>query len=210
RFKSVSDDAELSIRVYTGEEFPLFAEKQYKYPYSKLTREAMNFLKFDEPVTVEDTFFISVVIPQTDSLVLYQSEFRPRIMQNSMLVKHEGIWKQASDLYVNPGLGASMLMQVLVCGAEFAQGNDTINQFHNLFKAYPNPAKKYIVVEFSKRAPEYEVMMFDMAGRVLYDGCFENRMYTEINTSDFATGIYLVKVTGENESEVQRVVVIGD
>jgi hypothetical protein len=127
-----------------------------------------------------------------------------------MLIKHEGVWKQASDFYNNGQLGASLLMQVVLCGAEYAQNNDTITKFDHLFKAYPNPAKKYVVVEFKQRAAEYKVKVFDMAGRILYDECVENRMYAEINTSDFTPGIYVVKVIGEDLSDTQRVVVIPD
>jgi hypothetical protein len=209
-FKNISDDAEISFRVYSGDHFPGFAEKQYKYPFSLLTCEAMNYFPFEEPVTVEGNFFVSVVIPVSDSIVFYQSAPRPLVADNSMLIKHEGVWKQASDFYNNGQLGASLLMQVVLCGAEYAQNNDTITKFDHLFKAYPNPAKKYVVVEFKQRAAEYKVKVFDMAGRILYDECVENRMYAEINTSDFTPGIYVVKVIGEDLSDTQRVVVIPD
>ncbi|MCF8359120.1 MAG: T9SS type A sorting domain-containing protein [Prolixibacteraceae bacterium] len=209
-FKNISDDAEITFRVYSGDRFPGFAEKQYKYPFSSLTGEAMNFFPFEEPVTVEGNFFVSVVIPVSDSIIFYQSAPRPLIANNSMLIKHEGVWKQASDFYNNEQLGASLLMQVVLCGAEYAQNNDTITKFEHLFKAYPNPAKKYVVVEFKQRAAEYEVKVFDMAGKILFDECVENRMYAEINTSDYTPGIYVVKVIGEDLSDTKRIMVIPD
>jgi hypothetical protein len=174
---------------------------------SILTSGAMIFLSFNEPVEVEGNFFISIVIPEDDSLVIFQSALRPLVLKSSLIVMQHDVWKPISRLTDEHNMGASMLMQVLVCDASFPQSVDTTMKESLLFKAFPNPAYNYLVVEFKKRVPSYEFSMYDMTGRMVLEDCFENRMYGEINVSGLIPGIYLVRVSDGKLTEVKRIVI---
>jgi lysyl endopeptidase len=206
-FKVMSDNSEIILRIYTGDTIPNFAVKQYKFPMGNLTAGAMNFLNFSVPVEVEGNFFISIVIPEIDSLAIFQSAFRPLVLKNSMIVKQQDVWKPISRLNGELNGGASLLMQVLICDASFPQTIDTTKKDDALFKAYPNPASSYIIVEFKKRVPSYQYSILDMTGKMVLSDCFENRMYGEIDVSGMQPGIYLVRISDGNNTETKRIVI---
>jgi lysyl endopeptidase len=206
-FVALTDKPEITVRIYSGDTIPNFAVKQFKFPLKNLTSEAMNFLNFSEPLEVEGNFFISIVIPEVDSLSIYQSEFRTFGLQGSMIVKHNGVWKQISSLNKEPNGGASLLVQVMVCDASFPQTVDTTLKENTVFKAFPNPASDYLIVEFKRRVPSYEYSIFDMAGKMLISDCFQNRMYGEIDVSGLLPGIYLIRVNDGEFSETKRIVI---
>lgn len=207
KLKEITTNPEITVRIYTGETIPNFAVKQFKFTMKELTSGAMNFLKFSSPVKVEGNFFISIVIPDIDSLTIFQSAFRPLVLKNSIIVKHHDVWKPLSSLTGEQNLGASMLIQVLVCDASFPQSIDTTMTNSLIFKAFPNPASDYLVVEFKKRVPMYELQLFNLTGVMVLIDCFENRMYGEINVSGLQPGIYLLQISDGNLTETKRIVI---
>lgn len=205
--KAGTTSSELTVRIYTGDSIPNFAVKQFKYSMKSLTSNAMNFLSFSEPVEVLGNFFISIVIPENDSLTIFQSAFRPLILKSSMLVMHQDVWKPISKLTGDSNTGASLLMQVVVCDASFPQSIDTTMEESSLFKVYPNPATDYFVMEFKKRVPSYEYSLYDMTGKIILTDCFENRLYGEVNVSGLKPGIYLVRVSDGELTEIKRIAI---
>ncbi len=209
-FRDLSDEAELILRIYTGDSLPSFAEKQYRFPFGMLTPSAMNYFAFPEPLVVSGTFFISVVVPGMDSLALFQSDRRHIAGTNTFLVLHNGAWKEAHELAGSGSQGLSLLMQVVVCGASPVQPNDTTWQDESLFRLYPNPARNYIVLEFTNRLSMHNVKLFDLAGKLLQNEQYANRMYAEMDVSSFSPGIYLVCVEEEDgKTEIRKVVISG-
>jgi hypothetical protein len=202
-----STTSDITVRIYTGDSTPNFAVKQFKFPVKSLTESAMNYFAFSEPIEVKGNFFISVVIPGNDSLQLFQSAMRPLVAPNTLFVLQDGVWKKAGEVTNKSALGASLLMQVMICDASSPQPTDTTQLNEFFFKAYPNPATEYLVIEFKKRASLYEMWMYDMTGKMILNDCFENRMYGEVNVSGISPGIYLVRVTDGTSSEVRRIVI---
>jgi len=208
-FKIMTDNPMLTVRIYTGDSIPDFAVKQFKFPYSQLTKNAMNYLNFNQSVSVEGNFYISIVAPTDDSLAVFQSDFRSFAAQNSMLVKQDGYWKMANLVASEQTKSMSMLLQTLVCSASFAQGVDTVSDHEKLFKLYPNPASDYVVVEFKDRSEPYKISMLDMTGRVVFCQSFENKMYTEIDISGILPGIYILRAIKGNNTDTRKVIVTG-
>lgn len=202
-----NDSPDITIRIYTGDSVPDFALKQFKFPMINLTQGAMNYLEFSESVAIEGNFYISVVIPTEDSLVLFQSAMRPLIAANTMLVMQNGSWEPIDQYTGDENLGASLLIQLMICDASYPQSTDTTQQSDFFFKAYPNPADEYLVVEFKERAANYEFWMYDMAGKMMLNECFENRMYGEINVAGINPGIYLIRVSDGTTADVRRIVI---
>jgi lysyl endopeptidase len=206
-FKAITENPEITLRIYTGDTIPNFAIKQFKFSMSKLTTNAMNFLSFSESVEVEGNFFISIVIPEIDSLTIFQSAFRPVVLNNSLIIKQNDVWKPINRLTGDENSGASLLLEVMVCDASFPQSFDTTKSDDLIFNYFPNPASNYLVLEFKKRVPSYQFSMLDMTGRLVLSDVFENRMYSEINTSELQPGIYLIRVSDGELSETKRVVI---
>ena len=208
-FTKPSGSSELTIRIYTGEEQPDFAEKQYKFPMIGLTRNAMNYFNFGEDLTLYGTFYISVLLANDDdSLFIYRSNYRGVAAYNTMYVKINDEWSGVENFSEN-GKGASLLMQATICSASLVQNNDTLNRQKNLMKLYPNPASRYVTIEFNKNATQHYIRLYDMIGNVLYAQSYSNRKYTEIDVSGYNPGIYIVSLESDGQAEVRKLMLIG-
>ncbi len=201
-------NTDLTIRIYSGDTLPVFAVKQFKYPIKKLTANAMNYINFSEPVFVEGNFFITVVLPSgNDSVSIFQSVFRPLILKNTMIIKQDDVWKKTSSIAGETNRGTSLLMQVMLCDYSFTHKIDTIFDEDQLFRLFPNPANDYLIFEFKKRTSEFEFWIYDMAGKEMIYDCDQNRMYNEVDLSSFSSGIYILKVSDGEKTEVRRFIV---
>ena len=205
-FEINSENAEIIIRLYTGNSQPEFAEKQYRFPMKRLTVKAMNYFDFKESIYVEGNFFISVELAnKKDKLSLYQSHGRTLIDRNTMLVNQGDNWNSI-DSYTSDFLGASLLLEVTVCSLSIA-ADTSQNDKNSIVRVYPNPANYYLTVEFSERRPQNEVKIFDRVGNLLFHDCFEDRLYADINVSNFSSGIYFISYESEGQSDVKRIVI---
>jgi hypothetical protein len=83
----------------------------------------------------------------------------------------------------------------------------SVQSFDNdglIISAYPNPANDKVTVNLSgASAKNATIIISDMAGRVLRN-CAVAGTATEINISDLPAGIYLLKYSGEGQSEVMK------
>jgi hypothetical protein len=78
----------------------------------------------------------------------------------------------------------------------------------NSFKLFPNPAQSYTMVEFNDKAATHNVVVMDIAGKVIQS--FSN--YTQntllINTDEMSKGIYFIKASNtRNESVTSKLIV---
>ena len=73
-------------------------------------------------------------------------------------------------------------------------------------KVYPNPAKSEFTIE-SKNTKSFKVKVYDILGKTVFKG-LTNRGKIEIKrTSNFKSGIYLVKVTTDSSSYRTKIVI---
>ncbi|MBO7470159.1 MAG: T9SS type A sorting domain-containing protein [Bacteroidales bacterium] len=70
----------------------------------------------------------------------------------------------------------------------------------------PNPASTFITVSVSEPLRNVELTIYDLQGKVCYNCKMQGDRY-EISTYDFMTGIYFVKVVGDNVSIVRKVAI---
>lgn len=80
-------------------------------------------------------------------------------------------------------------------------GGESVEEVAINSSIYPNPAQDYIMIE-SNDAEYVEVV--DVYGRVVYSA--EMNGSVKVNMSDFATGVYFVKLQANGETSVQKVV----
>jgi len=82
-------------------------------------------------------------------------------------------------------------------------GINTISQ--NKTKIYPNPAHNFVVIQNSEfKIQSYEVL--DITGKSIYCNSEHSEEFIQINISDLKTGVYFIKLTTNNTSEVLRFV----
>lgn len=206
RFKTRTANPMVTIIVYSGNEYPEFEEKMYKFPMSQLTQNAMNYFSFGDGFETNGNFFISVKVNSRDSIVFYQSAPRGLLKASSMLVKADGNWKYFSELD-NDSQGASVLMQVNVCSADFTQVVDSIDEQTSSLKFYPNPASTFLLVEFTNRNASNDLSIYDLTGRLILNECYENKSYVELDVSGIQPGIYILNLQSDGLMESSRLVI---
>lgn len=70
----------------------------------------------------------------------------------------------------------------------------------------PNPASTFLTVAVSEPLHNAELTVYDLQGKV----CYSSRMQGDrclITTNDFLSGIYFVKVVGDNASIVRKITI---
>ena len=77
-----------------------------------------------------------------------------------------------------------------------------VENFKNLnFSVFPNPANEKIEIQTSET--EFEIELINIFGQVL----LKEKNTREINVSEFSSGTYILRITGENFSGQQKVIV---
>jgi hypothetical protein len=205
-YKAQSVLQQFTIRIYEGGELPEIPIKQFKYQLNTISRQAMNYFDFDENVIVKGNFFVTVSVDdELDSLVIYQSGFRYLASAQSMIINDNGLWYNAVD-EEDDLKGASLLMQVTVCGAYHLNNIDSLNDNNNLIRMYPNPVQNYVLVEFILQELSYEIVISDMAGNIKFKEIFTGRNYVEIDVSALAPGIYILIAKANNKIDTKRII----
>ena len=70
-------------------------------------------------------------------------------------------------------------------------------------RVYPNPASSWITVALGQPSPDRSIVLLDYSGRLCARYSFTSQTRT-INTSELATGIYLIVVQSGTAHHVQR------
>lgn len=199
---------ELSIRVYSGNEQPEIAEKQYKFSFATLTANAMNYFSFGEGLELNGIFFISVHtnVEEGDTVQLYCSNFRGLADYNTMHYLVNDQWFNARHFSPNEQ-GASLLMEALVCGSASKLDIDSLDGNDKILKMYPNPALNYVTVEFLQQSKLHTLSIYDRLGRRMLSENFVDRKYAEIDVSNLHPGIYIVHYNNGNEWISQKLMI---
>ena len=72
------------------------------------------------------------------------------------------------------------------------------------FRLYPNPAKEYLTIEMIDTSSTYQIEIYDMLGKKVYNSEIQNK--EQINVSALAAGTYLVKLNSNLQSTTVRFV----
>ncbi len=143
-----------------------------------------------------DGFYFRIT-PQAVTGLIY-TDTDPYAGSNFYLVKPVKLEISNTASYYNTGIGA-------MGTANGVSGTNTgINSVAaNSFKLYPNPATGLVYIE-SENITSIEVM--NMTGQVIYNEITVGSKH-EINTGNWAKGIYLVKVNTAEGQSAQKLVV---
>ncbi len=72
--------------------------------------------------------------------------------------------------------------------------------------AFPNPATDFINVTGSDTNAITSVMLTDLNGRIVRSQTYDNESNIDMNISDLSNGIYLMKISTENGSSIQKII----
>jgi Zn-dependent metalloprotease len=84
------------------------------------------------------------------------------------------------------------------------------NMGANIFSVYPNPAEDLVNIIFEKGNGLYNIVFTDIIGKVIYSSEYRSsttKNETSINTSEFAPGVYFVKVSTNEQQTILKVII---
>jgi len=116
------------------------------------------------------------------------------------------------DGYDTYGNEATMCLEIQECNASSASKTileNGMNSSKKEFKIYPNPVTDWTNLSVNSKVDEdVEIEILDLNGRVLKSidsNYIEGQESLRINMSELQTGVYLLRVSGEDWSETQKV-----
>lgn len=156
---------------------------------------------FGTPVTNQTSFGIALYYPvygetSTDVLVVStesgcSSGLEPRLLM-------QGEWALASELFQDFDIDL-YVFPILEGYVSLSEA-----ELNSLSYVYPNPAKNEVMLASSFSIERVEIV--NMLGQVVYSSDV-NANSIKVNTSDFATGNYVVKMFTENGMATKKLVV---
>lgn len=73
-------------------------------------------------------------------------------------------------------------------------GNSEIANFGNYISIFPNPANNHLTIDLGSRGKKITVTITDIIGKIIYITSASETQKIEVNTKDFAEGIYVVQI----------------
>jgi lysyl endopeptidase len=117
---------------------------------------------------------------------------------------------------VSWGLGASDFLAPASCGAEPTTNNgfdpnpatSSLNELSTeLFSVSPNPSNGIFSVQLEDIATDAELVVMDMAGRVIYSSSLVYGVSSLIDISQAETGTYILRLNSSIGTEIKKIVI---
>ncbi len=86
-------------------------------------------------------------------------------------------------------------------------GNNEIKNTDNGILLFPNPATNLFTINISSNYKKAEVTITDITGKIIYTATVTEQEKTEVNTKDFAAGVYLVQIQTTDFIETKKLIV---
>jgi hypothetical protein len=121
---------------------------------------------------------------------------------------------EADGICCGFGIGSYRLetdsQEIIAEGGEFGSTesikfriNEVVEEDELRLDIYPNPVSSILFVE-SNSEEEFDVKLFDIRGRLLYENRVEERL--ELDLLSFSTGIYFIKIDSESQSITKKII----
>ena len=81
------------------------------------------------------------------------------------------------------------------------------HELNNAISIYPNPANEQVTISNSSNIALETAMIYDLNGKLVSQINLQNMQSEKmIDVSAYATGVYMVYITGEQSSVVKRLI----
>ncbi|MEA3444177.1 MAG: T9SS type A sorting domain-containing protein, partial [Bacteroidota bacterium] len=193
--KSMSNDLSSTfwyanqIRQYrnTSPEFSVFQVDQYN-AIQYLTGgnfDAMNF-------STQNNFSDTIEMPNDDLYFVIRNNNHNNYIQLDGNISVEDAGNNTISTLEPNVEGGSVL------------GITTVNKINsNEIKIYPNPANKHLIVEAENM---HELTLYNIAGMLIYSSK-TNSSKTVIDLKDFAKGVYIIKITSDDNIYSEKIII---
>ena len=114
--------------------------------------------------------------------------------------------------YTQVGNIKAKLIVFNICGNDTFEMNyfvSTINEIreNNIFVIHPNPAKEYVMIDWSEKIEVKKVKVYNAIGQEMILAILYNNYRIQVNTNSLASGIYQLHIIGDNSTEIQQIIV---
>ncbi len=154
-----------------------------------------------------------------DGRVRLWDHYTDSITLNGKLTVHEifetnFIWTQSADPLRHASITHTTLDGVkkdegfFICmGCKV--GIEMLNKKRENISIYPQPANDRIIIKLNMTdANEYKLILTDISGRILFTcSCESGKAPMEINTTLFASGVYLLKLCGAEQPLTEKLMI---
>ena len=81
------------------------------------------------------------------------------------------------------------------------------NSFASSINLFPNPANNHVTITLGSNSKKVEVTITDITGKIIYSTTASETQKVEVNTEDFAAGVYVVQIQTADFIETKKLVV---
>lgn len=90
---------------------------------------------------------------------------------------------------------------------DFSSLGNQDNELSNAFALYPNPAREQVTISNSSNIALETAMIYDLNGKLISQINLQDMQSEQvIDVSSYATGVYMVQITGDQSSVVKRMI----
>jgi hypothetical protein len=82
---------------------------------------------------------------------------------------------------------------------------DVLKQTDNEIRVYQNNASNLLIIN-TQHTGNLSATLYSISGLILYKGALSNKQ-ASISTAGFASGIYILKVSGNGTTKTQKIVI---
>lgn len=162
-----------------------------------------NYLRFDQPIVVDSTFFIVFELPEnySDKFSLYHTKIKTS--GNSSYFMQGNKWLSFENHPVSPG-AISMMIEPVVRRPEKTDIQDV---FANpiSFDVIPNPSDGEVKILINT-TEEVKIELYDIAGRAIYNAAEDKQEHTLPSSLFREKGLYLLKIISSETIQTQKII----
>lgn len=207
------------VHVYSGDDKPeslLYSQlvKLHNQQYANRTQEFQNkileslykrdnYLRFEQPVVVDSTFFIVFELPEnySDKFALYHT--KEKTSGNSSYFKQNKEWKSFEEHPTSPG-AISMMIESIIRRPEKTDIYD-VPALPIMVDVTPNPSKEEIKIQLNDIS-NVRIELFDLAGRAIYNKTEYTQTLILPSSLFQGKGLYLLKITTDNAICTKKII----
>ncbi|MDR1112977.1 MAG: T9SS type A sorting domain-containing protein [Bacteroidales bacterium] len=194
------DIVDANIELMNGDRTSVLATTTYNTADLSTTVFTTITSNFPQPVSTQSCF-LGVYFPEwteTSTDVLIPTTKADCSEGTPIYVLHQGAWTDVSTL-INNFNANLFVFPIVESGAGLNQ-----TDLNNLTYVYPNPATEQVIIASSVKMNKVEI--YNIVGqRVAVKDV--NGISTSVNTADFASGQYIVKMYTESGVAVKKMIV---
>ena len=76
----------------------------------------------------------------------------------------------------------------------------------NSINIYPTPAIDILYLDYLNENEKYEIYLMDLTGKILFNESISGKEKHHINISNYADGIYMIKIINNNNVKINKVI----